>query len=176
MYPVYTPTHTARNQNDIAVSGDSRGSESANFSTKTTSDDLTNLPVDEVRLSGAVRKIMAAATGVVNSQSAALLASKVASSDPALAKQAFGRIISAVTFSLLTTTDSTNPAPEKHVRDVQEQDRGDTPPNLADNDDPAAAPASDVLPLHGGNIATNEKSDVLDKVSLRDINVTTPLS
>lgn len=131
MYPVYGPTHAGRHQNDFAVSGDSRKSETANFSIKSTSDDLTNVSVDEVRLSGAVRKIMASVNGVVNSQSASLLASKVASSDPALAEQAFGRIISAVTFRLLSHTDNANSAPEKQTQDARVQDSEYTPPNLA---------------------------------------------
>ena len=158
-YPVYGSMHARRHQNVIAVAGDSRKSETANVSTKSTSDDLTNVPVDEVRLSGAVRKIMASANGVVSLQAAAHLALKVASSDPALARQAFGRIMSAVTFNLLSHADSANAVTEKHTQDVQVQNADNEPPNLANNNQPAATPATDISPLLGGNIGTNEESD-----------------
>lgn len=144
MYPVSSPAQFGPKHNEIIVLGTSRRSDSSNSSEKTKPNNQSKIPIDEVRLSSAVRKILASAAGVVSSQSATLLASKVASADPALATQAFGRIMSAVSFGLLSPIDKATSDDTKHAQGSQGQDKIDTPPNLTDTEEPTKSASTEV--------------------------------
>ena len=118
MHQVDPLFHTEQIQTNLVRSDNHRKSEFVDDQAKKAKNDLDHVPADEVRLSGAVRKIMASAAGTMNNQSAALLAYKIASSDPALAKQAFGRIMSAVTFSLLLPAENIGSPPDDRFQEL----------------------------------------------------------
>ena len=132
MHQIYSQFHTEQSQTNLDVSGNSRKSEFVGDLANKAMDQGVHVPLDEIRLSAAVRKIMASASGIVTNQSAALLASKIASSDPALANQAFGRIMSAVTFSLLSPGDNFTPPPDDLVAGRSESEALGLVPDTAD--------------------------------------------
>ena len=132
MHQIFSQSHTEQSQTNLDVSGNGRKSEIAGDLANKAKDQGIHVPVDEVRLSAAVRKIMASASGPVTNQSAALLASKIASSDPALANQAFGRIISAVTFSLLSPGDHFTSPPDDLVLGESESEEPALFPDTSD--------------------------------------------